>query len=229
VIVLSALMSVAAAAPHNGSSQEATTPPKIHELLKLLADPKIHELLTLIADRKVQEWLEEQGEAKAAAGSAQETANSVEDYLSSRAGAIREQIVALARAIPDLPNQFERAAARYSAVHGEYGRAWALFNLAVFGALGFWRRMAVQEDDGEGSPPSRRAPCGDRQRSPPSRRCALRPSARHGCSLRPRQRRLLPRPRLESGPSRDGLGLSDRLCRHPGRGRHRPFAVGPRS
>src|SRR6516164_3829654 len=111
-IILSAtLMSGAAGAAHNGSRQEATTPPKIHELLTLLSDPKIHELLTLLAEPKVQEWLEKQGEAKAVAGSAQENDNSVEDYLNSRAGAIHEQIVALARAIPDLPNQFERAAA----------------------------------------------------------------------------------------------------------------------
>jgi small-conductance mechanosensitive channel len=98
--------------------------------------PRIRELLTLLADPKVQEWLEAQGEAKAA-GSAQETDNSVEDYLSSRGGAIHEQIVALALAIPDLPNQFKQAALDDSLVHGEYGRAWAFFNVAVFGALGF--------------------------------------------------------------------------------------------
>jgi moderate conductance mechanosensitive channel len=119
------------------ASEGAATPPEIHELLTLLGDPKNRELLTLLADPKIQEWLEEQGEAKAAAGPAQETNNSVEDYLDSRAGRIREQIVALAGAIPDLPNQFERAAARYSAVRGEYGMAWALFYLAIFGALGF--------------------------------------------------------------------------------------------
>jgi hypothetical protein len=73
-IVLSAvLLSGAAAAPRNGPSQEATTPPEIHRLLTLLADPKSHELLALLADPKVQEWLKEEGEAKAAAGSALET------------------------------------------------------------------------------------------------------------------------------------------------------------
>jgi hypothetical protein len=91
-IILSAtLMSQAAATPHNGSGQETTTPPKIHELLTLLAEPKIHGLLSLLADPKVQEWLKEQGEAKAVAGSAQETESSVEDYLHTRAGAIRDQ------------------------------------------------------------------------------------------------------------------------------------------
>ena len=101
------------------------------------AAPRIHQLLTLLADPKVQEWLEEQGKAKMAAGSAQETNSSVEDYLNSRGGAIHQQIVALARAIPDLPNQFEQAALDDSLVHGEYGRAWAFFNVAVVGALGF--------------------------------------------------------------------------------------------
>jgi hypothetical protein len=58
------------AAPSTGSggasspSQEATTPPKIHDLVTLLADPKIPKLLTLLADPGVQEWLEEQGAAK---------------------------------------------------------------------------------------------------------------------------------------------------------------------
>jgi moderate conductance mechanosensitive channel len=119
------------------AGEGAATPPEIHELLTLLGDPKNRELLTLLADPKIQDWLEEQGKAKAAAGSPHETDNSVEEYLNSRAGAIREQIVALARAIPDLPNEFERAAARYSAVYGEHGRVWTLFYLAIFGALGF--------------------------------------------------------------------------------------------
>jgi len=91
VIIAIGPLYAAHAAQHTGgkatASEEAATPSKIHELLTLLADPK------------VQEWLEEQGETKAAAGSAQETDNSVEDYLNSRAGAIREQIVALARAV----------------------------------------------------------------------------------------------------------------------------------
>jgi hypothetical protein len=149
-------MSRAAAAPDNGSGQETTTPPKIHELLTLLAEPKIHGLLSLLADPKVQEWLKEQGEAKAVAGSAQETDSSVEDYLDARAGAIRDQIVALARAIPICPtNSASRRPC--SAVHGESGRAWALFNLAVFGALG-WRRVAVSKGNREDPPTPRQAP-----------------------------------------------------------------------
>ena len=108
------------------SEEGATTPAKIHELLNLLADPK------------VQEWLEKQGEAKSAAGAAQETvSNSVSHYFDSRVGAIRGHIVALAAAVPDLPNQFERAVALVSADLGDRGRIKVLLLLAVFVALGF--------------------------------------------------------------------------------------------
>ena len=110
------------ASPDKVETRSGTpTPPKIHELLTLLADPKSYQVLTLLADPKVKEWLEGQGEAKTAAGTAQQTDNSVAGYLNSRAGAIHEQILALARAIPDLPNQFTRAAARVTAVHREHG------------------------------------------------------------------------------------------------------------
>src|SRR5215471_9269570 len=52
---------------------------------------KVQQLLTLLADPKVQEWLEKEGEAKAAAGSASGTAdNSISHELDSDLGAIRE-------------------------------------------------------------------------------------------------------------------------------------------
>ena len=49
---------------------DTPAPPKIHELLTLLADPKNYQVLTLLADPKVKEWLEGQGKAKTAAGTA---------------------------------------------------------------------------------------------------------------------------------------------------------------
>jgi moderate conductance mechanosensitive channel len=92
--------------------------------------PKAHELITLLA----QEWLEEQGLAKpAAAPAAQQTDTSVEDNLNSDAGAIHDQIMALAGAIPDLPNEFERAAARITAFDPDSGRAQFLLKLGIFG------------------------------------------------------------------------------------------------
>jgi small-conductance mechanosensitive channel len=119
--------------------------------------PKIHELLTSLAE----EWLDKQGVAKPAAPWGQETSHSFEDNVNSAAGAIHDQIVGLASAIPDLPNEFERAAARVTAIDPDSGRgqvfldlgtfgdryyvatrrlaaeAQALLNVAIFGAFGF--------------------------------------------------------------------------------------------
>src|SRR5258708_3880226 len=75
------------------SEEGTTTPAKIHELLNLLADPK------------VQEWLEKQGEAKSAAGTAPETVTpSVSHYFDARVGAVREPLVALPPAVPGPPD-----------------------------------------------------------------------------------------------------------------------------
>ena len=130
LVFVVAPLSGASAAQHVGGKPPAaeaeTTPAKVQELLTLLADPK------------VQEWLEKEGEAKAAAGSPSETVDdSVSHYFDARIGALREHIVALAAAIPDLPNQFDRAESRVRADLGERGRVKALLKLAVFVALGF--------------------------------------------------------------------------------------------
>jgi len=131
--------------------------------------PKIHDLLTLLA----QEWLDKQGEAKSAAPSTQQTGNSFEDYANSSFGAIHDHLVARAGAIPDLPNEFERAAARVTAIDAEYGRgqvflklgifgdrykvatrrlaaeAQALLNLAIFGAFGFGAQWLFKKMTGK--------------------------------------------------------------------------------
>ena len=97
---------------------------------KATASPKIRALITLLAEQ----WLEEQGVAKsAAAPSVQQTEPSFADYVNSAAGAIHGQIVALARAVPDLPNEFGRAAARVTAVDPDSGRAQVLLDLGIFG------------------------------------------------------------------------------------------------
>ncbi|MGA7260893.1 MAG: mechanosensitive ion channel family protein [Stellaceae bacterium] len=115
----------AAAADRSPAASEEATPPQIQQLLTLLADPK------------VETWLKQQNEAKAAAASMRDKkAESVSHALDSRLGAIREHIVAVADTIPDVPNQFERGAARVSAELGEHGRAKVLLLLAVFVGLG---------------------------------------------------------------------------------------------
>ena len=112
------------------------SPAKIDELLRLLADPKARQLLTLLGDPKIQEWLEKKGDRATAPELTRKHEKSVGDYLSSRADAIHEQIVTLAAAIPDLPHQFEQAAARDSEIHGGYWRASAGFYLILFVAFG---------------------------------------------------------------------------------------------
>jgi hypothetical protein len=127
ILFLTALPCSALAAQHAGPSTASAAGKTV------ATSPKVHELLTLLAT----EWLEEQGVTKSAAPPAQEIGNSVEEYLNSGAGAIHDQIVALAGAIPDLPTQFERAAARVTALDGKSGRAKDLLNLTIFGAFGF--------------------------------------------------------------------------------------------
>jgi small-conductance mechanosensitive channel len=108
----------AAAANSAPSSGDGALPPNARELLTSLA----------------QEWLEEQGVAKSApVPPAQQTGNSFEDYVNSDFGAIHDQIVALVRAIPDLPNEFERAAARVTAIQADAGRGQVFLELGVFG------------------------------------------------------------------------------------------------
>jgi small-conductance mechanosensitive channel len=91
--------------------------------------PRAHELLTLLA----KEWLDKEGVAKSAAPSAAQTDNSLAEYVSSAVGSIHDQIVALASAIPDLPNEFRRAAARVTAIDPDSGRGQVFLDLGIFG------------------------------------------------------------------------------------------------
>jgi small-conductance mechanosensitive channel len=131
IILVATLVSGAAAAPATAKNRSATagaedTPQKIQELMTLLADPK------------VRDWLEKESKAQAAHEKASDAETmSVSHYFDSRVGAIRDHIVALGAAFPDLPNQFERGAALVSADLGDRGRVKILLHLAAFVALGF--------------------------------------------------------------------------------------------
>src|ERR1700757_3574346 len=97
IVVFASLLSAAVAAtPQKGtkaSTNEEASPKQIQELMILLADPK------------GRNWLEQQGKDEAASEPAV-TEESVSQALDSRLAAIREHIVALAGAVPDLPNQY---------------------------------------------------------------------------------------------------------------------------
>jgi moderate conductance mechanosensitive channel len=94
------------------------------------ASPKVHELATQLAE----EWLKEQGVTRpTVAPSAPQTNQSFGDYVNSRAGAFHDQIVALASAIPDLPNEFDRAVDRVIAFDADSGSGQVFLDLGVFG------------------------------------------------------------------------------------------------
>jgi len=96
---------------------------------KAAASPQVHELLTSLA----QEWLKEQGVARSAPIPAvQQTDDSV-DFLSSSAGAIHDQIMALAGAIPRLPGEFEQAVFYITAVDADFDQPKFLLSLGIFG------------------------------------------------------------------------------------------------
>ncbi len=99
---------------------------------------KVRELLTLLADPKVQEWLDKEAKAKTASQSAPENVEeSISHYFDAQLGAVRTHILALAAALPDVPNQFRRGSRLVTAELGDAGRTGALLLLVVFVALGF--------------------------------------------------------------------------------------------
>jgi moderate conductance mechanosensitive channel len=110
------------------------------------ASPKVHELATLLA----VELLKEQGVAKTAASpSAEQTGNSFEDYVNSDADAIRDQIMALAGATPGLPQEFERAISRVTAIDPDAGRGQVFLDLGIFAGDPYMvatRRLAAEAE-----------------------------------------------------------------------------------
>src|SRR5260370_8939321 len=100
-----ALLSLPLAAQTAGAGpaakQQDATPPKVHELLDILADPA------------VQTWLARQ---RAGATASAEAVRATEEgtvagHFAGRVAAIREHMAALAAAPPHLPPEFKRPAA----------------------------------------------------------------------------------------------------------------------
>jgi small-conductance mechanosensitive channel len=98
--------------------------------------PKIHELVTLLADPGVQKWLKEEDEKKSAAEHVKNAGDeSVSHYFVARLRAIREHLAALAGAVPELPNQFERGVGLLQAEIPRRGTVVLL--VLLFAGLGY--------------------------------------------------------------------------------------------
>src|SRR5690606_23842867 len=103
LLIAAALLAAAAAAPAMAEAPAPTAgvevPPKVRELLNLLADPG------------VQRWLDQNraaGPAEPAAAPAT-TAASPGGMMAERLDALRQSFAALVAALPELPNELERA------------------------------------------------------------------------------------------------------------------------
>jgi len=130
ILAIGPLTGALAATPKAGkpaaSAKSEATPEKIQELMTLLADPN------------VRDWLEQESKAQAIQARESDTeGNSVSHEFDSHVAAIREHIVALGAALPDLPNQIETAHSLVSEDLGSHGRVKGLLLLAVFIGLGF--------------------------------------------------------------------------------------------
>jgi small-conductance mechanosensitive channel len=104
--------------------------------------PNARDLLTVLA----KAWLDKEGVAKLAAPSAAQTGNSLAAYIDSAFGSVHDQIVALASAIPDLRKEFERAAARVTAIDPDAGKGQVFLDLGIFGDQYYvaTRRLAAE-------------------------------------------------------------------------------------
>jgi small-conductance mechanosensitive channel len=127
--VLAFLLVLSCAAPATAQDAPAATkdtPPKVRELLDLLADPA------------VRDWLQQQHAAQAAAPAAPagpETTTSGE--IANRVAKIRGHLQGLAAALPTLPAEVERAGIILSLEFEETGFGSVLLLIVAFVALGF--------------------------------------------------------------------------------------------
>jgi small-conductance mechanosensitive channel len=124
--VSSGAVAASGASPAQSSAADLAAPPQIRELMSLLADPK------------VRDWLEKSRAAELAAAPATNAeADSMAHFFGSRAGMIREHLMRIAAAVPELPLEFHRGTTVVRADLGDRGRGRVLLHLGLFVALGF--------------------------------------------------------------------------------------------
>lgn len=125
--LLSLPLAAQTAGAGSAANQQDATPPKVHELLDILADPA------------VQTWLARQ---HAGAAASTEPAPATEEgtvagHFAGRVAAIREHMAALAAAAPQLPDELKRAGATLFAELQDRGLIEVSLLLVGFVALGF--------------------------------------------------------------------------------------------
>jgi small-conductance mechanosensitive channel len=132
-------VTILATAPLSGALAATPTAGKPAASAKGEATPeKIQELMTLLADPKVRDWLEQESKAQAVqARESEGETNSISHEFDSHVAAVREHIVALGAALPELPNQIESVHSRITSDLGSGGRVKGLLLLALFIGLGF--------------------------------------------------------------------------------------------
>src|SRR5262245_12850943 len=99
--------------------------------------PKVRELLDLLADPAVRDWIQQQHAAAQAAAPAAAPDTTTSGYMANRVGRIREHLQGLAAALPTVPAEFERAGIILSLEFEETGLGSVLLLIAAFVALGF--------------------------------------------------------------------------------------------
>ncbi len=138
MVLLSLPLAAQTAGAGPAVKEQDATPPKIHELLDILADPA------------VQTWLARQraGAAASAEPAPASEEGTVAGHFAGRVAAIREHMAALAAAAPQLPAEFERTGVTLFAELQDRGLIEVSLLLVGFVALGFgaewllWRATA---------------------------------------------------------------------------------------
>jgi small-conductance mechanosensitive channel len=103
------------------------------------APPKVRELLDLLADPAVRDWLSQQQQAAQTEAAPKPAApqTTPSGHLANRLAEIRQHLHALAAALPALPAEFERAWIILSLEFQEQGLFTVLLLILAFVALGF--------------------------------------------------------------------------------------------
>jgi len=133
--IAATMLAPVAAMPSLAQEAAGDPPPRVQELLELLADPA------------VQDWLQRQTAASAATATTDIADVATPDYLARRIDAIRTHLEALVATAPDLPRALATAGGILQQELARHGPGAVLLLLGIFLALGlgaqwFYRHIA---------------------------------------------------------------------------------------